>query len=88
MNATHTVKNINIKEAVHQIIFLCTRCFDTCAYLFLNISPIRRWVVYKLKASSVEVIPHVLTKLSSVEENVPNSKDKTQHTKQSSQLII
>jgi hypothetical protein len=31
--------------------------FDTCAYLFLNNSPIRKLMIYKIKASSVESHP-------------------------------
>jgi len=37
--------------------------YDTCAYLFLNHSPIRTQTVYKLKASSVDSHPTCLNKI-------------------------
>jgi len=60
---------------------------DTCAYLFLNNSSIRKQMVYKLKANSVESHPTSLNEIAICEGKCANSKDKTQHAKQSSQLI-
>ena len=44
-------------------------------------------MVYKLKANSVESHPTRLNEIVICEGKCANSKDKTQHAKQSSQLI-
>jgi hypothetical protein len=37
--------------------------FDICAYLFFNNLPIRKQMIYKLEASSVESHPKCLNKI-------------------------